>query len=58
MLARSKLNNIERKISEAIINNEITHEDLTTIINKEKNYRGLKKSIRMIIQRSNIEKII
>ena len=56
MLARSKLNNIERKISEAIINNEITHEDFTTIINKEKNYRGLKKSIRMIIQRSNIEK--
>ena len=58
MLARSKLNNIERKISEAIINNEITHEDFTTIINKEKNYRRLKKSIRMIIQRSNIEKII
>ena len=58
MLARSKLNNIERKISEAIINNEITHEDFTIIINKEKNYRGLKKSIRMIIQRSNIEKII
>ena len=58
MLARSKLNNIERKISEAIINNEITHEDFTAIINKEKNYRGLKKSIRMIIQRSNIEKII
>ena len=58
MLARSKLNNIERKISEALINNEITHEDFTAIINKEKNYRGLKKSIRMIIQRSNIEKII
>ena len=56
MLARSKLNNIERKISEALINNEITHEDFTAIINKEKNYRGLKKSIRMIIQRSNIEK--
>ena len=56
MLARSKLNNIERKISEAIINNEITHKDFTTIINKEKNYRRLKKSIRMIIQRSNIEK--
>ena len=37
MLARSKLNNIERKISEAIINNEITHKDFTTIINKEKN---------------------
>ena len=56
MLARSKLNNIERKISEALINNEISHEDFTTIINKEKNYRRLKKSIGMVIQRNNIEK--
>ena len=56
MLARSKLNNIERKISEALINNEISHEDFTTIINKEKNYRRLKESIGMVIQRNNIEK--
>ena len=27
MLARSKLNSIESKISEALINNEISHED-------------------------------
>ena len=33
MLARSKLNSIESKISEALINNEISHEDFTTIIN-------------------------
>ena len=37
MLARSKLNGIESKISEAVINGEISHEDLVTIINKEKN---------------------
>ena len=36
MLARSKLNRIESKISEALINNEISHEDFMTIINKEK----------------------
>ena len=48
MLARSKLNSIEKKISEAIINNEISHEDFTTIINEEKNYRELKESIRMM----------
>ena len=36
MLARSKLNNIESKISEALINNEISHEDFMTNINKEK----------------------
>ena len=33
MLARSKLNSIESKISEALINNEIGHEDFMTIIN-------------------------
>ena len=33
MLARSKLNSIESKISEALINNEISHEDFTTVTN-------------------------
>ena len=36
ILARSKLNRIENKISEALINNEISHEDFTTITNEEK----------------------
>ena len=39
MLARSKLNSIESKISEALINNEISHEDFMTIINEEMKYR-------------------
>ena len=57
MLPRSKLNSIESKISEALINNEISHEDFTTIINKERNYRELKESIRMMkSQRSDTEK--
>ena len=47
MLGRSKLNTIESKISEALINNEIIHEDFMTIIN-EKKYRELKESIRMM----------
>ena len=42
-LARSKLNSIERKISETLENNEISHEDFTKIINEERNYRVLKK---------------
>ena len=42
MLARSKLNNIQNKTSEALINNEISHEDFMTIMNKERNYRALK----------------
>ena len=37
MLARSKLNSIESKVSKALINNEISHEDFMTITNKEKN---------------------
>ena len=48
MLARSKLNSIESKISEALINNQISHEDFITIINEERYYRELKESIRMM----------
>ena len=40
MLARSELNNIESKISEALINSEISHEDFMTIINEEKNIKN------------------
>ena len=57
MLARAKLNSIEKKVSEALINNDISHEDFTTIINKEKNCPKLKKSIRRTkCQRSDTEK--
>ena len=48
MLARSKLNSIESKISEALINNQISREDVIIIINEEINYRELKESIRMM----------
>ena len=37
MLAKSKLNSIGSKISEALINNEINLEDFMRIINEEKN---------------------
>ena len=37
MLARSELNSIESKISEALINNQISHEDFMTILNKKRN---------------------
>ena len=48
MSARSKLNSIESKISEALINNQISDEDFMIIINEERNYRELKESIRMM----------
>ena len=48
MLARSKLSSIESKISEALISNQISHEDFVTIINEERNYRELKERIRVM----------
>ena len=58
MPARSKLDSIENKISKALMDNEISHEDFETIINEEKKYQELKESIRMMnSQRSDAEKI-
>ena len=48
MLAKVKLNSTESKISEALINNEISHEDFMAIISEERNYRELNESIRMM----------
>ena len=58
MLARSKLNSIEIKISEALINNEISHEDFMTINYEERNYRESKESIRIRRLKKGIGKII
>ena len=44
MLGRTKLNSIESKISEALINSKINHENFTRITNEE----TLKKVIRMM----------
>ena len=58
MLARSKLNSLENKISKALMDNEISNEDFETIINEENKYRELRESIRMInIPRSDAEKV-
>ena len=58
MLARSKLYSIESKISEVLINKEISHEDFMTILNEENKYREMKESIRMMnSQRSDVEKV-
>ena len=58
MLAGSKLNSIESKISKALMDSEISHEDFETIINEEKKNRELKESIRMMnSQRSDAGKV-
>ena len=43
MLARRKLNSIESKISEVLINIEISHEDFMTLINDEKQISIIKR---------------
>ena len=48
MLSRTKLNSVESKIPEALMHNQISHEDFMTIINEERNYRELKERFRMI----------
>ena len=48
MLARSKLNSIESKISETLMNNQISHDDFMPVINEEKNYRELKEIVRIM----------
>ena len=56
MLARSKLNSLESNMYEALINNEISHEDAMIILNEE--LKELKESIRLMnSQRSDIERI-
>ena len=56
MLARNKLNCIESKKSEALINNEINHEDFTTIINEQKIIENKKKVLEKWSQRSDTQK--
>ena len=57
-LARSKLNSTENKISKALMDNEISHEDFEIIINEGKKYRRLKENISMInSNRSDAERV-
>ena len=57
LAAKCKLNSIENIISTALKENEISHEDFTTIINEERNYCKSKGSSRMMkSQRSNIDR--
>ena len=58
MLTRSKLNNIESKTSEALINSKISHVDFMAILNEEKKNWESNESIRMMnSQRSDAEKV-
>ena len=59
MLPRSKLNSIENKISKALMDNEISHEDFETIINEEKNIENWKKALEWwIVKEVMLRKLI
>ena len=47
MLARIKLNSIESKIFESLMNDEISHEDFMATINEAKKYWEPRESIRI-----------
>ena len=44
MLARGKLNSIESRTSEALINSEISYEDFMIIVNQEKKISRIKRN--------------
>ena len=46
MLAKSKLNNIERLMSQALIDLGISHGEFKTIVNEKEKYDQMKESIR------------
>ena len=47
MLAKSNLNSIENRESQALIDLEISHEEYKSNINEKENYRRLNENIRM-----------
>ena len=46
MLAKSKLNSIETLMSPALIDLEISHEELKTIVNEKEKYDQIKENIK------------
>ena len=48
MLAKSKLDKVEKLVSQALIDLKISHEEYKSIITEEENYRRLKENIRMM----------
>ena len=46
MLAKSKLNEIETLVSQALIDMEISHEELVTILNERDKYEKMKENLK------------
>ena len=46
MLAKSKLNNIETLIAQALIDMDISHKEFITILNEKYKYEKMKENLR------------
>ena len=51
MLAKSKLNSIETLVLKALIDVEISHEELITILKEKDKYEKMKKNVRNVSQK-------
>ena len=56
MLAKSKLNSIESLVSQALIDMEISHEELITILGEKDKYEEMKENVRNISEKLEKEK--
>ena len=56
MLAKSKLDSIETLLSQALIDMEISHEELNAIIREKEKYERMKENVRNASERSSAEK--
>ena len=57
MFAKSKLNSIESLMSQALIDLDISHEELKKIVNEKEKYDQMKESIRNKKMEMNLVKI-
>ena len=51
MLAKSRLNSIETLASQALIDMEISHKELTTILKEKDKYEKMKENVRTMSQK-------
>ena len=56
MLAKSKFSSIETLISRALINLEISHKELQTIVNETEKYEKVKEGIAMMKSSDKLNK--
>ena len=57
MLAKSKLNSIERLVSRALIDMDINYEEFITILKEKDKYEKMKENVRNISEKLEKEKI-